>query len=315
MRGSVFKFRRLETAPLVAIACSCALAAGACLAADSTDTQRLQIIAKPAGDFSRPAARAATLGERLLFDARDGRLDDFDFLTAAVIASGAQTIDDVKKWLAMYEPVRAGIVGKLPAGTTSDRLKAIHAAAHQFVLTGAYVESASDLRMTFEGGHFNCLSSLAVCYDLCRSAGLNVQPILIRGHVALTYVGPRGQAQVFEPSTHEWKARSVNEISDSRALSPIQLLGKFYYNRGIEQLRASHYEAGLALLRISLALDSDDDDSRANLVAGLNNWAVEYARVKSFSKAALLIEQGLALDPDFAPLKANQEFVRAKLGK
>ena len=119
--------------------------------------------------------------------------------------------------------------------------------------------------------------------------------------------------QAFEPSTTEWLARSLANLPGARTLSPVELVGKFYYNRGVEQLRATNYEAGLSLLRTSLALDADDNDARANLVAGLNNWAVEQAKAGRLSEAVSLIEQGLALDPKFAPLIANEQFVREKL--
>src|SRR5207253_10264515 len=108
----------------------------------------------------------------------------------------------------MYEPVRAAIVAKLPAGTAMDRLTAIHAAAHQFVLTGRYHETCSDLRTTFAAGDFNCLTSMAVCFDLCQAAGLKVQPLLTRGHILLAYSNANGSTQVFEPSTTQWLARS-----------------------------------------------------------------------------------------------------------
>jgi hypothetical protein len=93
------------------------------------------------------------------------------------------------------------------------------------------------------------------------------------------------------------------------------LLGKFYYNRGVEQLRNSNYGSGLVLLQTSLALDFADEDARANLVAGLNNWAIERARSGHLGHAASLIEQGRALDPNFAPLIANEQFVREKLAQ
>jgi hypothetical protein len=291
----------------------CALGSAVCFAADLTDKQQSQVVATPANRALRLPARAATLTERLLSDARDRQLDDFAFPGAVLIASGTQTGDEIKKFTDVYVVVRAGILSQLPSGTAIDRLKAIHSAAHRCILTGSYRESCSDLRMTFTTGDFNCLTSLAVCYDLCQSAGLDVQPMLIPGHVLLAYNRPNGQMNAFEPSTTEWLARPLTKVSGTRTLSPLELIGKFYYNRGVEQLRLSDYETGLSLLRTSLALDAADDDARANLVAGLNNWAAERAKAGRLAEAALLIEQGRALDPGFAPLIVNEQFVREKL--
>jgi tetratricopeptide (TPR) repeat protein len=99
----------------------------------------------------------------------------------------------------------------------------------------------------------------------------------------------------------------------ARQISPVELLGKFYYNRGVQRLEEHQYAEGLALLRIALQLDPADLDARENLVAGLNNWAAQQCRAGSYGRAAELIEQGLALDAAFAPLVANQRLVKQKL--
>jgi tetratricopeptide (TPR) repeat protein len=250
-----------------------------------------------------------------LSDARDGKFDDFTFLAAALTASGAEDAGEVQKWLGMYEPVRASILSGLPAGTAMDRLKAIHGAAHRFILTGQYESSCSDLRRSFSSGDFNCLTSLAVCWDLCQAAGLNVQPLLVQGHVVLVLHNAKGPPQAFESGSAEWLVHPVGDLSASRQLSPVQLVGKFYYNRGVEELRAGGYRNGLTMLRTTLALDPADDDARANLVAGLNNWAVEECGAGDYEEAASLIEQGLALDPNFGPLISNKQVVQAKLRK
>jgi hypothetical protein len=188
------------------------------------------------------------------------------------------------------------------------------------VLTGFYKSAASDLRTALTSGDFNCLTSLVVCSDLCRAAGLNVQARLIRGHVFLAFEpfaseNAGGRVLAMEPGTLQWAVRPVDEAAGGRVLSQVELLGKFFYNRGVLQLQAGRYAEGTALLRTSLLLDAWDEDARTNLAAGLNNWAVEHCREKRFQDAAALIEQGLLLEPHFAPLVANEQLVRGKLGK
>ena len=63
-----------------------------------------------------------------------------------------------------------------------------------------------------------------------------------------------------------------------RLLSEVELLGKFFYNRGVLQLQAGDIAEGTSLLRRSLLFNAQDDDARRNLAAGLNNWAVEHCR-------------------------------------
>lgn len=276
--------------------------------------ERKQIVARPAIGFES-ATGNAELGERLVVDCRDGRVEEFDFLEASLIASGVDSKAELAEWLGAYRPVREGMLASLPAGTATERLKAIHAGVHRFVLTGYYKSAASDLRTTLTSGDFNCLTSLVVCSDLCRGAGLNVQARLVRGHVFLVIETAPGRVLAMEPGTPQWVVRALDDAGRERPLTEIELLGKFFYNRGVLQLQTGRFAEGTGLLRTSLLLDARDEDARTNLAAGLNNWAVEHCREKRFSDAAALIEQGLSLDPHFAPLVANEQLVRGKLGK
>jgi len=276
---------------------------------------RRPIQAEPAEGFKPQSGRSAELGEQLLADCRDGHLEQFDLLSAGAIASGVNSSTELAQLAELYGPIRKSILDNLPAGTGHERLRAIHAAAHRWVLTGLYNESASDLRGVFASGDFNCLTSLAILWDLCQAAGLDVQGRLVRGHVNLTYKGAGGQSWAIEPGTRQWFSKPLADETSGRGLSQVELIGKFFYNRGIEQLHARKYEAGIELLRTSLQLDSADGDARTNLAAGLNNWAVERCREQRFSEAAALIEQGLTIDPHFAPLVANEQLVRGKLGR
>lgn len=272
------------------------------------------IIARPAVGFES-ATGDGTLSEQLIADCRDGRVDAFGFFEAALIASGVDSKDELAEWVGMYSPLRKEILASLPPGTATERLKAIHAGAHRLVLTGFYKSVESDLRTALKTGDFNCLTSLVVCSDLCRAAGLKTQTTMVSGHVFLTFELSPGRVLRVEPGTPQWAARPLGEAGGARSLTDIELLGKFFYNRGVQQSQAGKYAEGTALLQTSLQLDARDGDARANLAAGLNNWAVEHCREKRFEDAASLIEQGLSLDPHFAPLVANEQLVRGKLGK
>src|SRR6478609_4942544 len=49
------------------------------------------ILARPAIGFEPAAGREVGLGERLIVDCRDGRVDEFGFLEASLIASGVDS--------------------------------------------------------------------------------------------------------------------------------------------------------------------------------------------------------------------------------
>jgi tetratricopeptide (TPR) repeat protein len=254
------------------------------------------------------------LGERLLDDLRDGRLDEFDFLTAALVAGGAEDECELSGWLDCYADHRRHLLDSLPTSPPVEQLRAIHDALHEQILKGKYRTAASDLRLALSNGDFNCLSSLAIYFDLCQAADVPVEIWLARGHVFLR-AGLEGKTIVIEPGMTEWSIRTTARRHCVRQITPVELLGKFYYNRGVELLKDRQFDKGIELLETSLAIDPADADARANLVAGLNNWAVEHCRADRYGDAAALIEQGLQLDPAFAPLIANEQLVRAKLSK
>jgi hypothetical protein len=257
-------------------------------------------------------ASAESLTDRVLNDCRDGRLDDIEFSTAALIASGVEDECELAGWITAFAERRDAVVGNVSEGPAIERLRAIHAAMHRTILTGSYRTAATDLRLALAQGDFNCLSSLAIYFDLCQAAGLDLEIWLGRGHVYLRGAQSRDLDSI-EPEASLWQEPRFARQSRGRRITPVELLGKFYYNRGVQMLRDRQFAEGLELLKFSLALDTTDSNARANLAAGYNNWAAERCAKGQFGDAAYLIQQGLEIDPGFAPLIANEHLVRAKL--
>src|SRR5439155_9643204 len=174
-----------------------------------------------------------------------------------------------------YIERRETLLSSLPTSEPRQPFETIHEALHEQLLTGRYDATASDLRLTIARGDFNCLSSLAIYLDLCQACELPVQIWLARGHVFLRAATESGAIDI-EPATPQWDSRGAIHRYGVRQITPVELLGKFYYNRGVELLKEQQFHEGIELLRTSLDLDPADSDARANLVAGLNNWAVDY---------------------------------------
>jgi tetratricopeptide (TPR) repeat protein len=255
-----------------------------------------------------------TLKGRLQADARDGGLEELDFLSAALIASGTDDPSELAGWLAGYHQRRAQLLARVRAGSPRERLEAIQAGLHERVLTGDYRMAATDLRVALADGDFNCLSSVALYFDVCQAVGIEVEICLASGHVFLRHCSD-GRELTIEPGSWQWNRPDKRRPGRARKITPVELVGKFYYNRGVELVQARKFAAGIELLETSLELDPQDRDGRANLAAGLNNWAVEMFRGNRYIEAATLIEQGLLVDAEFAPLVANKKLVRAKLGQ
>jgi hypothetical protein len=259
--------------------------------------------------------RAEGLSERLIRDAADLRVDAFDCAEAALIASGVESERELAPWLDLYRLRTTEILAAARIAHDVPLPQAIHATLHERVLTGRYRAEATELRVTLAEGDFNCLSSLALYYDLCQTADVEVEIWLRRGHVYARLPDEHPPA-IVEPGGRDWMVRDDEQPSlGARRLGVIELLGKFYYNRGVELLEQGDFARGLSLLEMSTQLDPGDSDARSYLVAGLNNWAVARFRERKFEEAAVLIERGLSLDAQFAPLVANERLVRAMLGE
>ncbi|HEX5105281.1 MAG TPA: hypothetical protein VFV87_15785 [Pirellulaceae bacterium] len=255
-------------------------------------------------------AAAESLDARLLADARDGRLDEFDFLSACLIAGGVSDPAELAEATSEAADVRARLdLASLRELPPLPRARELHDRLHARILQGTYRQDASDLRLALRGEAFNCLSALALYCEFGREAGLDLEIWSQPGHV---YLVERASGARNDPASHQSAARAE---SAARQLTPVQLVGKFYYNCGVLALKAGRYEEGVSLVRRSLQLDPLDGEAQKNLLAGLNNWAVDLCRHQRYAAARELIEAGLAIDAGFEPLVANARYVTSKSGQ
>ena len=236
-----------------------------------------------------------------------------DFVGAALVAAGAES--DAATWRATFSDCcRQIVTDEIRALPEATRVAAIQQALHKRILTGKYDAAASDVRVALASGDFNCLSAAALLFDLCRQAGVELEIWWRPGHVWLqTQDGKR-----LEPANPSLALRAgvasgapslARQVGGGRRLSPNELVGKFYYNRGVQLLASGEYAAGLSLMRTALECDPMDSDARENLLAGINNWAAEHLRAGRQSEASRLIRQGLAIEPTYGPLVANQRLL------
>jgi tetratricopeptide (TPR) repeat protein len=248
---------------------------------------------------------------RLLADAADGVLDRFDLPSACLIASGVggqRELAELQSRLAVALGSIELAASDAPAG---EQARAILRQLHERILTGKYDDQATDLRRALIGGDYNCLSALVLYVELCRRADV---PLVIRSQPGHVYC-ELSREQRIEPASRTWldAQTSALEAAASRAITPVQLVGKVYYNRGITQLERCEFAAGIESLEHACRLDRLDADARTNRLAGLNNWALALVEEGNTSAAAALIARGLTIDPHFAPLVANERLLRARI--
>ena len=88
------------------------------------------------------------------------------------------------------------------------------------------------------------------------------------------------------------------------------MLAKIYYNRATDCLRQKRYPEAVALLHTALTWDSADTAASGNLLASLNNWALDHAKNGKFELANQKLDEVQKLSPQYQPLGRNRLYVR-----
>ncbi len=263
--------------------------------------------------------RPAAVDQQLLADAADGKFDNDSLIAAALMASGRPHADQ-ERLLQRYEVWIESLASQEPPlpRDADAKMAAIFARLHRDILTGDYCATCSDVGVTLETGDFNCLTATILFISAARQHGLGVAALATEGHVFCEAGGDSPRriettcARWFELddshtggacSSHAHPRPAANSFA--RPLTDVQLIAKVYYNRGVAHFRASQFEQGLALTRISLQLDPDDNIARGNILAGLNNWALDLCRRGEHARAVELIEEVRRLDANYPTLEEN----------
>ena len=260
------------------------------------------------GEGERPAS-----DEQLIADARDGTLDDFALLTAALIASGVNDQSDLVHHAAAYARHAENVQG-LVAETAGvdDPAELVLGYLHERILTREYQSTSTEVQRALTDGIFNCVSATVLYQCLCREVDLDPVAVATSQHVRTRF--HQGQPVDVETTCADWFAvvrrdpsaqlfRTVYQVT--RELTDVQLLGKIYYNRGVSLLEARQYPQAVAVLRRSLELDPHDEAARQNLAAAFSNWVLAECDAGHFSQAGALAAEGLREVPDYEPLLAN----------
>jgi tetratricopeptide (TPR) repeat protein len=98
-------------------------------------------------------------------------------------------------------------------------------------------------------------------------------------------------------------------VGQPRQIDVVQLLGKIYYNRAVSLSVAKQCQPAMEHLRRAVHLDRQDAAARQNLLAAMNNRALQLSDVGRYRQAAQLVCEGLSLAPDHDELLANDMHV------
>lgn len=264
----------------------------------------------------------------LFADARDGKLDEWSFGEAALLASGVLAADRRKAYLARLAAIEADArkateAAKSPFERGAALLKFLHAGP----MAKGYAAAQTDVSTILDTGRFNCVSSAALYNILGRRLGLDVRAVEVPDHAFSIVYDGTAHADVetttaagFNPARNKAaqaefeKLTGFAYIPDShrdrrREVGELGLLAIVYYNHGVELTRQKrHPEALLAYFR-ALSLDAEFASAVQNALAVLANWGVDLARQRKFEEAVTVAGMGLELAPQDAALVNNRKAV------
>jgi tetratricopeptide (TPR) repeat protein len=270
------------------------------------------------------AGRPENALERQLFaDAADGKLDEFSPLGAALVASG---VDDVET-LRRYEQKANSLADELRRSEEAaiagrQRVEAIFNFMHCHALHGGYDLTATDLRRSLDEGWFNCISATVLFNHLAGQLGLDCRGLEMPSHV-MSRVVLDGETIDVENTCSCWfqltddrqrqtvaasgpiGVAAMTDRSKAHEVSPIQLAAMVYYNRGVDLLAEKRFGEAAAANAKSLQLDPGNATARGNLLATINNWAIHLGDSQRFAQAVELLRRGLAIDAKFEPFAQN----------
>jgi len=284
----------------------------------------------PAPEPADYLGRLSALEERLFEDAADGQLDECSLLDAALIAGGVQRPEELQRRRRQLAEVvekfrRSGKV----VGSARRRAEAVLQLMHRRVLYAGYAADCTDLRTAMDHGRFNCISATVLFNCLAAEFELETCGLEIPGHAMSRLFLPRGPLDL-ETTCPRWfrlidnpekqaeaLGRTIGRISPQarskvREVSAVQLAAMIYYNRGVDLLAEKRFAEAATANAKALLLDPNSTTARGNLLAVLNNWAIELGAAGHHAEAAKLLRQGLAFDPTYDPFTMNYVYVHYK---
>jgi hypothetical protein len=289
--------------------------------------------------------------ERALFqDAQSGKWEQFDLFRAAMIAEGIRDPELIRTYEARLNELVAKVVSAAQSeGKNSPKTltRSLFEAMHREILTKPYSIDCTELSKVMRTGYFNCVSATVLFNCLAEKAGLDVCALEMPGHALSRVKFPGGVAMNLEttcptwfdlqsdqerqmatrervapvvatpiPATAQNAAAQPEAIaglsSNLREITPVQLVATIYYNLGVDLMNKKSYPEAAAANIKALYLDRHNEQAWSNLLASLNNWALESAKEEGgcqYGVATVILDQGVVLDPTYANFRSNQTYV------
>ncbi len=179
----------------------------------------------------------------------------------------------------------------------------------QYVLTSAEADKLLD------GGYYNCLSSSIAYMIFAQDLGLSVKGVIAKDHALCMLTDKRGDKDIettirygfdpgvkeieqFEKMTNFVYVQKLNYL-ERRTVGIFPMIGAVYSNKAfLTDDAADEWKENMTRYKKGYYFDPDSFLFKTNIIAGLNNGAVDEMNRGSFEKAFDLIRQGKKFAPD-----------------
>ena len=259
------------------------------------------------------AGSASTLERDLIADVADGRLDRHRLIEASLIACGVARRAKLEAYCERFDTYALRFSARVERTSTPEQaLRAALEFLHAEILRGPYSLAATDIRDVLHGGPYNCVSSAALFCCLVDGSPVPLNVVEIPGHTYCVATLP-GRSLDIETTCSDWFSMAAGrQIPAPGALAAWErsspawqrivpttaLVGMVYYNRGVALLEEQDYSQAARSFVAALHVDPESRAAWDNLLATLNNWALDARQRGKLSLAAELLAEAHQLDPE-----------------
>ncbi|MDR1384761.1 MAG: tetratricopeptide repeat protein [Planctomycetaceae bacterium] len=144
-----------------------------------------------------------SLERSVLEDASDGKWQNWDIVSSALVAEGLTDSQKVNYYSSKVRAAAESLRPKLKTVPREQWAKIVFEGLHKLLLIGKYDMACTDLVQSLESGDFNCVSATVLFHAMARQAGLDVCGVEMQGH-ALSRIRVGQQTIDLETTCVEW---------------------------------------------------------------------------------------------------------------
>lgn len=265
---------------------------------------------------------------RFLGECLDEKNVSYSLMEASIIASHPSNPTMANRLARSYKQAESRLLSRItPTDSKLQRAEKILVFMHEELMLGGYQLEQTTMENLFSNGRYNCVTATILYCCLGRAAGLEVRAVELPGHAMCWVKTERGEIDV-ETTCATWfqylddaqtrkrvirdlirQAQDDVDTAQVRAISDRELIAKVYYNRGVDFLAVKDFRSALESNAIALLLDPTSHTTKGNLLATINNWALNLCYEGKFTQSAELLRKGILEEPEYAMFRKNHVHV------